>query len=131
MLDGTESRSRQGNQTGSINDDDPDSFAVTLDAPASIRRIVFMYGKNFHDGGWFTDKPKVQIQREKNGAWETIGELADYSADGKKLKAGQTFTLKIPEPVKAIAVRVSGTPASGDSPKQAFASCTELQAYGE
>jgi DUF1680 family protein len=145
LLDGTESRSRPGNLNGSINDDDPGSFAVTfdgkhaaedwfavtLDAPATIRRIVFVHGKNFHDGGWFIDKPKVQIQREKNGAWETIGEFTDYPADGKKLKAGQTFTLKLPEPVKALAVRIIGTPASGDNPQQAFASCAELQAFAE
>ncbi|MCX7008532.1 MAG: glycoside hydrolase family 127 protein [Kiritimatiellaeota bacterium] len=156
LLDGTESRSRQGNQTGSsrsrqgnqngsINDDDPgncavtfdgkpakeDWFAITLDAPANIRRFVFMHGKNFHDGGWFAGKPKVQIQREKNGAWETIGELADFPADAKKLKAGQAFTLKLPEPAKAFAVRVIGTPASGDNPKQAFASCAELQAFSD
>jgi hypothetical protein len=30
---------------------------------------------------------------------------------------------------KAIAVHVIGVPASGDSPKQAFASCAELQAF--
>ena len=145
LLDGTESRSRQGNQNGSINDDDPGSFAVTfdgknakedwfaviLDAPATIRRIVFAHGNNFHDGGWFIDKPRLQIQREKNGAWETIGELADYPADGKKLNPGQTFTLRLLEPVKAVAVRVIGTPASGDNSKQAFSSCAELQAYSE
>ncbi len=149
LLDGIESRSRQGNQNGSINDDDPGSFAVTfdgksakedwfavtLDAPASIRRIVFAHAKNFHDGGWFIGKPMVQSQREKNGVWETIGTFSDYPAttatDGKKLRSGQTFTLKLPEAVKAVAVRVIGVPASGDNPKQAFASCAELQAFGE
>jgi hypothetical protein len=149
LLDGIESRSRQVNQHGSINDDDPGSFAVTfdgksakedwfavtLDAPASIRRIVFAHAKNFHDGGWFIGKPMVQSQREKNGVWETIGTFSDYPAttatDGKKLKSGQTFTLKLPEAVKAVAVRVIGVPASGDNPKQAFASCAELQAFGE
>ena len=54
LLDGTESRSRQGNVSGSINDDDPQSlvttfdgkpaaedwFAVTLDQPVSARRVV-------------------------------------------------------------------------------------------
>ena len=145
LLDGTESCSRPGNVNGSINDDDPESivvtfngklakedwFAVSLDAPVTIRRIVFAHGKSFHDGGWFTNKPRVQIQREKNGAWETVGVLADYPVDGKKLKAGQTFTLKLAEPVKTVAVRVIGTPASGDNSKQAFSSCAELQAFAD
>ena len=79
-LTGRESRSRQGNLTGSINDGDlasfvttfdgtkaeEDWFAVTLPAPVKIQRIVFIHGKNFHDGGWFdtsAGKPRVQIQR--------------------------------------------------------------------
>ena len=149
LLEGTESRSRPGNMGGSINDGDPQSgvvtfdgksaaedwFAVTLDTPAAIRRIVFVQGKTFHDGGWFVGRPKVQTQREKNSALETIGEFADYPAttatDGKKLNVGQAFTLRLPEPVKAVAVRVMGVPACGDSPKQAFASCAELQAFRE
>jgi hypothetical protein len=147
LFDGTESRSRPGNMRGSINDDDPQSgvvtfdgkgaaedwFAVTLDAPATIRRVVFVQGKTFHDGGWFVGRPKVQIQRESNGAWEPVGEFAGYPAatatDGKKLGVGQSFTLRLPEPVKAVAVRVTGVPACGDSPKQAFAACAELQAF--
>jgi hypothetical protein len=112
-----------------------DWFAVTLDAPVAIRRVVFVQGKTFHDGGWFVGQPKVQIQRAKNGAWETVGEFADYPAvtatECKKLSPGQAFTLRLPEPVQAFAVRLLGVPACGDSPKQAFASCAELQAYGE
>jgi uncharacterized protein len=111
---------------------------VTLDAPATIGRVVFMHGKNFHDGGWFdasAGKPKVQVQREKGGAWETVGELADYpdttAKNNAKLKQGQPFTLRLPSPVRAVAVRVLGVPASGDNLKQAFASCAELQALGE
>jgi hypothetical protein len=77
----------------------------------------------------------VQIQREKNGAWETIGELGDYPAatatKDAGLKTGQAFTLRLPNPVKAVAVRVVGVPASGDNPAQAFASCAELQAFGQ
>ena len=149
LLDGVESRSRQGNQNGSINDDDlqscvvtydgkpamEDWFAVTLDAPAAIRRIVFVQGKTFHDGGWFIGQPRVQILCEKGGSWETVGQLSDYPATtattNKKLKPSQPFTLRLPEPVKAVAVRVIGVPACGDNPKQAFSSCAELQAFAE
>jgi hypothetical protein len=149
---GVESWSRQGNLTNSIIDGDiaepvvtfdkqpakEDWFAVTLDTPATIGRVVFMHGKNFHDGGWFdasAGKPKVQVQRERGGAWETVGELGDYPATtakaNAKLKASQPFTLRLPSPVQAVAVRVLGVPASGDNPKQAFSSCAELQAFAE
>jgi uncharacterized protein len=150
LLDGAESLSRPGNQTGSINDEDvhtlsvtytgqtatEDWFAVTLEAPATIRRVVFMHGSNYHDGGWFdtsAGKPKVQIQRETGGEWETIGELKDYPAttatDHADLKPGQAFTLQLVKPLKVLAVRVLGVPACGDDPKQNFSSCSELQAY--
>ena len=151
LLDGTESRSRQGNVTGSINDDDPQShvttfdgkpaaedwFAVTLDQPVSARRVVFLSGNVYHDGGWFdtsAGKPRVQIQRSAGGPWETIGELANYPAttatNGDALKHLQNrFTLDLSEPVSFTAVRVIGVPACGDNPKQAFSSCAELQAF--
>jgi uncharacterized protein len=150
LLDGTESRSRLGNQAGSIIDEERQSavvtfdnqpmkedwFAVTLDAAVAIRRVVFMHGKNFHDGGWFdasVDKPKVQIQRAQGGDWETIGELTDYpattAANNANLKSGQSFKLQLVSPVKALAVRVLGVPACGDNPKQNFSSCAELQAF--
>ena len=152
LFDGTESRSRLGNQSGSINDDDPQSrvvtfdgqrqtedwFAVTLDAPAAIRRVVFMHGENFHDGGWFdasAGKPKVQVKRDAAGSWETVGELADYPAttatDNRRLKPGQAFTLRLASPLTVQAVRVIGVPASGDNSRQAFSSCAELQAFGD
>ena len=150
LAGGTESRSRPGNQHGSINDDDFDSivvtfggqkpnedwFAVTLAAPVSVRRVVFAHGKNFPDGGWFdasAGKPRVQVQRAQVSAWETLGEFGDYPAttatDNKKLKPGQTFTLRLPNPEQVLAVRVIGVPACGSNPNQAFSSCGELQAF--
>jgi len=151
LLDGNESRSRQGNVSGSINDDDPQShvttfdgqpaaedwFAVTLDQPASVRRVAFLSGNVYHDGGWFdtsTGKPRVQIQRNAGSPWETIGELTNYpattAADGSALKHLQNrFTLDLPVPVSLTAIRVIGVPACGDNPKQAFSSCAELQAF--
>jgi hypothetical protein len=149
---GTESRSRQGNQHGSINDDnfgsiavtfdgqrqEEDWFAVTLAAPVSVRRVVFAHGTNFSDGGWFdasAGKPRVQVQRSKGGAWETLGEFNDYPAttatDNKSLRPGQTFTLRLSNPEKVLAVRGIGVPACGKNPKQSFSSCAELQAFGE
>jgi hypothetical protein len=152
LSDGEESRSRQGNLSGSILADDLASFVVTFDQkrakedwfavklaqPVTIARVVFAHGKSFHDGGWFDTrggKPQVQVQRAKNGAWETVGTLSDYPAttdrNGQMLAPGQRFTLHLPSPVSAIAVRVLGVPACGDNPKQAFSSCAALQAMAK
>lgn len=152
LADGRESRSRPGNVTGSIIDGEggtiavtydgrpaaEDWFAVTLDEPVSLQRVVFTHGRNFHDGGWFdarAGKPRVQVQRQKGGAWETVGELGDYpsTTDTKNggLKPGQKFTLRLPAPIRALAVRVAGVPACGDNSKQAFSSCAELEAFAE
>ena len=152
LLEGTESRSRGGNQGGSINDGDLESFAVTFDgrpavadwfavtlsAPVEIGRVVFVQGQTFHDGGWFDTrggKPRVQVQRAVGSAWETVGELVDYPAttatDRGSLRAGQTISLRLEKPAKAVAIRVIGVPASGDNPAQAFASCAELMALGK
>ena len=152
LLDGTECFSRGGNLTNSIIDEDvvspvvtfnnqparEDWFAVLLEKPVVFRRVVFFHGRNFHDGGWFdtsAGKPKVQVQREKNGPWETVGELDNYPATRADkptgLWSGLRFTCLLPAPVKAVSVRVAGVPACGDNPKQAFASCAELQAFAE
>jgi hypothetical protein len=147
LLDeGTERRSRTGNQDGSILDGRlvvtfngksarADWYSVTLDSPATIGRVIFAHGKTFHDGGWFdtsAGKPQVQIQTAKNGPWQTVGELTDYPAttatDSAKLADGARFTCKLAAPVKALAVRVTGKPAHGDSPQQAFSSCAGLWA---
>lgn len=147
---GDESRSRQGNQGGSINDGDPASFVVTFDntrqveawfavelaRPATINRVVFSHGHSFHDGGWFdtsAGKPRVQVRKTKDGPWEDVGELADYPDStamkwGRGLTDGRAFTVRFP-PVEAWAVRVVGTPAYGDNPAQSFSSCGELAAY--
>ena len=142
------SASRTGNVFDSICDDDTttyavtynrqqadsDWFAVTLAKPVEINTIRFAHGKTFHDGGWFdtsAGKPQIQIQTEAGGDWKTVALLTAYpnttSADSYGLQAGQTFMAMF-APVRAVAVRILGKPASGDNPLQAFASCAELQA---
>ncbi len=139
LAEGQESRSRQGNQNGSITDGDPTSFvvtfngaaaqedwyAVTLPAPARIARVVFKHGQNFHDGGWFDTrqrKPQVQVQRTAGGPWETVGELGGYPAttatDDGNIEAGQAFECRLGTSVSAMAVRVLGVPSSGDDANQ-------------
>jgi hypothetical protein len=152
LADGEESRSRRGNQNGSIIDDDPSSFvvtfngrpaqedwyAVTLAQPAEIKRVVFMHGQSFEDGGWFdtrVGKPRVQVQQKKSVPWETIGVLSSYPAttatERSGIEFGQPFELLLDRPVQAMAVRVIGIPSSGNNPKQAFSSCGELQAFAD
>ncbi len=151
LLDGHESRSRQGNVTGSIVDDDPASFVVTfdgnaasedwyavsLDAPVEVNRIVFAHGKNFHDGGWFdtsAGKPHVEAQTIKDGPWQKIAELSEYPAtratNPASLHEGARFSVQLATPKKIVALRVVGKPACGDNPNQAFSSAAELQAFG-
>lgn len=150
LAEGEESRSRLGNQNGSIIDGDASSFVVTYDGtmaredwyavtlaePARIGRIVFTHGQNFHDGGWFDSsagKPRVQVQRAQGAGWEAVGELASYPATtathAAGIQRGHSFELRLERPATAVAIRVIGTPASGDNPDQAFSSCGELQAF--
>ena len=150
LLPGKESRSRRGNLSGSINDGDfqstvvtwngkyadEDWFAVSLDEPVTIQRVVFTHGQNFHDGGWFDttkSKPQVQVRRTPGGPWETVGELGSYPAtsatNSAGLEPGAHFACQLKEPVKACAVRVVGVPTRGDNTQQAFSSCAELEAF--
>lgn len=147
--DGVESRSRPGNIQGAIIQNDPvttfdgakpelDWYAVTLPQPAMVQRVVFISGKRFHDGGWFdasAGKPQVQVQAAPSGPWITVGELADYPAttatDAAKLNDNVRFTCQLAAPVQALAIRVTGRPASGDTPTQAFSSCGGLQAMAK
>jgi uncharacterized protein len=106
--------------------------------PVEIARVVFVQGRTFHDGGWFDasrGKPRIQVKREKTGAWETVAALEDYPAatasDRKGLLEGRRLEVRLAAPVRAVAIRVIGAPASGDNPAQAFASCAELEAFGK
>ena len=149
---GRPSQSRIGNASGDIGDGDQstfvvsfdgksseqDWFAITLDAPTKIKRVVFAHGRNFQNGGWFDasmGKPQIQVQHEKGGAWQTVGALDDYPAttatDNKALQDGQAFALRLPAAIDVVAVRAIGQPAGGDNPKTPFASCAELQAFAD
>lgn len=149
---GEESRSRQGNSNGSINDYDLNTYAVTFDngkqaedwyavtlpKPITIRRVIYAHGRSFHDGGWFdtaTGKPRIEVKETPNGAWRQIGVLEEYpnatATDSIGLKNGAMFTLNLPAPLKIVAIRVIGTPAHGDNPNQSFSSCAELQAFNK
>ncbi|MBN1421882.1 MAG: glycoside hydrolase family 127 protein [Planctomycetes bacterium] len=149
FIDAKESWSREGNVTGAISDGDPSTFRVTFDArpsdedwfavaiddPIPIGRIVFRHGRTFHDGGWFDAsgaKPRLQGRRTPDGPWEDLAPLATYPAttatDARRLRDGQAFEVAI-APTPLCGIRVIGKPACGDNPRQAFSSCAEIEAY--
>lgn len=112
-----------------------DWFAVTPAVPDDVKRVVFVHGKTFHDGGCFDAsacQPQIQVQTVEKGKWETVGVLENYPATTAMSAAGLTgwerFTCQLPKVIKVLGVRVVGKPASGDNPRQAFASCAELLA---
>lgn len=145
-----ETRSREGNQNGSIVDEDFSSFCVTFDGarqtedwfaaalpgPVRISRVVYAHGRSFHDGGWFdtsAGKPRIQIRRTPDSAWEDVATLDAYPASVASadpgVRAGQRFEVRF-APVNACAIRIVGVPSCGDNPAQSFSSCGELQAFG-
>jgi uncharacterized protein len=147
---GPESRSHPGNVAGSIADGETNTFVVTfngqpqpeawfavqVESPVTFRTIHFSHGQSFHDGGWFdtsAGKPLLQVQRTKDSPWVTVSTLDAYPATTAQhaagLKPGQTFTQTLPNPERVVGLRVVGVPATGDNPKQAFASCAELAAH--
>ncbi len=146
---GVEDQSREGNTSASFADGNPETFSVTFQDmraesdwfsvaahdPVKISRVVYTHGKSFHDGGWFdasAGKPRVEIRESANGDWIPVGELKNYPAtsatDSAGLKGGEKFEARFPSR-RALAIRIIGKPACGDSPKQAFVSCGELQGY--
>jgi DUF1680 family protein len=147
LVDQEESYSRPGNVSGSITDGNPktfvvtydgqlareDWFAVTLEAPTEVKRVTFVHGKTFHDGGWFdasAGKPQVQTQTSKDGPWTTVAFLADYpsttATSSAGLIGGERFACQLPKAAKVYGLRVIGKPASGDNPQQSFSSCAEI-----
>ena len=106
-------------------------YAVELDRPEWVDRIVYRHGKVTREGGWFDTtkgKPIVQVKRSRDGAWETVGRLETYpNTNGKEpptLVDGQAFELKLSEPLQVVGIRVAGHPG------REYSSCAELSAYG-
>ncbi len=149
LADGVEIRSRKPN-AGSIIDGNFDTIAITfnnhratqdffgveLEDPITIGSVMFAHGKTFHDGGWFDatgGKPHLEIKTTASGSWTALADITDYpdttATNSAGLKAGEKFTYQLPKPMDIYGVRVVGRPASGDNPKQAFASCAELEAF--
>jgi hypothetical protein len=140
----TEKWSREGNVDGSIIDGDPGTFRVTFDGTkrdedwfevdagqsSPVKRVVFIQGQIFHDGGWWVGPPRLEYKATVDGPWLAAGVFGDYpattAADAKGLTLGRRFELVLPAAVAAVAVRVIGTPACGDNPQQNFVSCAEL-----
>ena len=152
LIDGHETHSRMGSLGGSMIDEDfqsyvvtlrdrpaaEDWFAVTLDEPVSVGRIVFAHGRTFHDGGWFdasAGKPRIQVKAAADAPWQTVVELRNYPAttasDPAGLKGGERFACELASPIPVLAIRVIGKTSSGDNPRRGFSSCAELQAFAQ
>ncbi len=115
-----------------------DWFAVQLEAPVMVKRVLFAHGKTQPDGGWFdttAGKPRVQVRRTKAGEWETVAEITDYPATTMKnaaeLEGGEHVTCTLARSIQIWAIRVVGKPAGGDQPQATSSSCAELQAFSE
>ena len=133
---GKESASRRGTVEDSICDNRADTyrntargkasgddwFAVELNRPEEISRVVFRHGKSTAQGGWFEGTPQIQVKRAADGDWQTVAELSGYEGSAS-LKDGQAFEAKLAAPIRVVAIRVTGKPG------REFASCAELDAY--
>ena len=80
-----------------------DWFSLSYAKPKNATKITYCHGRSFHDGGWFDaseKKPWIEMQRTKDGPWETLGELAGYPAttatNPQELRDGQAFVLSSP-----------------------------------
>jgi hypothetical protein len=152
LYNGIESRSRKPSSGSAIDGDlstiastqggnkaaQQDWFAVDLEEPVSIRRIVYVHGRTTPNGGWFdatAGKPRVEIRTAHAGPWQQVGTLDEYpnttSAYPSGLTGGKKFTLLMDKPVDVYGVRIVGKPAGGQTPNKAFVTCAELQAFGD
>lgn len=141
--------SRGESKTASITDEDvttfvttrdgksapEDWFAVEVDSPVTFSVVRFAHGASDRAGGWFVGKPRVQVKANPEAPWRTIGVLESYPAttqtDSQRLLSGWLFTFRVANPITAVALRVIGEPACGQSTTEAFASAAELQAYAD
>jgi DUF1680 family protein len=150
--------SRGGTMDGSICDEAADSYrntenskpeldetvmdwyAVELQRPQRISRVVFIHGKaDPKRGGWFTTalgKPQIQIKPAADADWQTVATLDTYPeiAEGMPpaLADFTRFEVRLAKPVEAAAIRVLGRPGKGSrTDKGRSSSCAELQAWAE
>jgi uncharacterized protein len=152
LLTGIEARSRRQSMGDSIIDGNFKTFAstsvgkpaqldwftVVLQKPVVISRVIVAHGHTEHNGGWFdasTGKPRLQIKVAGEEKWKNLCDIKDYpqttASSPAGLSDGQRFVCKLEKPVEITGIRVIGKPACGDDPKQAFATCSELQAYAQ
>jgi uncharacterized protein len=115
-----------------------DWFAVTVEEPVAIRRIVVGHGWSWVNGGWFDAsamRPLLEVRATPDGPWHVAGELADYPAttasDPGGLRGGERFTVVLPERMRVVAVRVRGRGSYGDYPPGRYTTCSELSAYAD
>jgi hypothetical protein len=127
---------------------DPVWFALILDEPDVITRVLFRQGQIDGAGGWFDTskrKPRIEVVRAvppmwDRGAfvavqylhdfkWEPVADVEDYpitsATAAPGLASGQAFEVRLPQPMKIYALRIVGD-AGGDR-----VSCAELGGHME
>ena len=100
-------------------------WAVEIPAAKRVSRVVFRAGEVTDDGGWFLEKPRVEIKRAAGESWEAVGVLEAYPAGAKRpsITTGQAFEFRLPQTAEVVGVRVVGKNA------RKFTSCAELGGY--
>lgn len=145
---GRETVSEPGPHIDSFADDDPGTystfrstsnkrgepgwFAVALERPQQISRVVFRHGSLTPAGGWFDISrmvPQIQVKTDEKADWTTVARLTSYPWVDytmiPNLRDGQPFEVKLSAPVTAVAIRILAQPGRG------YASCAELSGYSE
>ena len=89
-----------------------------------VAKFVYREGSAYHDGGWFAEKPRVEVM--KGGTWQQVTPDNDPYPDNAENGAGfRTFVYTF-DPVRCTGIRIAGK-AGGEGN---FVSVSQLEAYG-
>jgi len=101
-----------------------DFWGYTWPQAYSMNRVVYTTGNIFPDGGWFSDRLRVQIRRDFE--WHDVQgqELSPRYAFDETVRPFQSFTMTFEE-TWGDGVRITGTPGGSSH----FTSISELEVY--
>ncbi|MBP5256307.1 MAG: glycoside hydrolase family 127 protein, partial [Clostridia bacterium] len=103
-------------------------FGVKFEKEYCVSHVVFWEGAHWNRGGWFGDRPYVQIMR--SGEWVDADftmtpEYPDDYLDAQQ-PANERYIFTLAKPETCSAVRVLGRQNSFDG----YVSCSEIEVYG-
>jgi hypothetical protein len=101
-----------------------DFWGYTWPQAYSMNRVVYTTGNIFPDGGWFSDRLRVQIRRDFE--WHDVQgqELSPRYAFDETVRPFQSFAMTFEE-TWGDGVRITGTPGGSNH----FTSISELEVY--